>query len=51
VSGVVEAVADDVKDFTVGDEVYSMVCFPSGLAGDSKAYAEYVSVPASESCT
>jgi NADPH:quinone reductase-like Zn-dependent oxidoreductase len=48
VSGVVEAVADDVKDFTVGDEVYSMVRFPSGLAGDSKAYAEYVSVPASE---
>jgi NADPH:quinone reductase-like Zn-dependent oxidoreductase len=48
VSGVVEAVADDVKDFSVGDEVYSMVRFPSGLAGDSKAYAEYVSVPASE---
>ncbi|MES2347308.1 MAG: NADP-dependent oxidoreductase [Pseudomonadota bacterium] len=48
VSGVVQAVADDVKDFTVGDEVYSMVRFPSGLAGDSKAYAEYVSVPASE---
>ncbi|GJI88210.1 NADP-dependent oxidoreductase [Duganella hordei] len=48
VSGVVEAVADDVKDFIVGDEVYSMVRFPNGLAGDSKAYAEYVSVPASE---
>ncbi len=48
VSGVVEAVADDVKDFSVGDEVYSMVRFPSGLAGDSKAYAEFVSVPASE---
>lgn len=48
VSGVVEAVADDVKDFSVGDEVYSMVRFPSGLAGDSRAYAEYVSVPASE---
>jgi NADPH:quinone reductase-like Zn-dependent oxidoreductase len=48
VSGVVEAVADDVRDFTVGDEVYSMVRFPSGLAGDSKAYAEYVSAPASE---
>jgi NADPH:quinone reductase-like Zn-dependent oxidoreductase len=48
VSGVVEAVADDVKDFSVGDEVYSMVRFPSGLAGGSKAYAEYVSVPASE---
>lgn len=48
VSGVVEAVADDVKDFSIGDEVYSMVRFPSGLAGDSRAYAEYVSVPASE---
>ena len=48
VSGVVEAVAEDVKNFSVGDEVYSMVRFPSGLAGDSKAYAEYVSVPASE---
>jgi NADPH:quinone reductase-like Zn-dependent oxidoreductase len=48
VSGVVEAVAGDVTDFAVGNEVYSMVRFPSGLAGDSKAYAEYVSVPASE---
>ncbi|MFL6603636.1 MAG: NADP-dependent oxidoreductase [Steroidobacteraceae bacterium] len=48
ISGVIEAVADDVKDFSVGDEVYSMVRFPSGLAGDSRAYAEYVSVPASE---
>lgn len=48
VSGVVAAVADDVGGFSVGDEVYSMVRFPSGLAGESKAYAEYVSVPASE---
>jgi NADPH:quinone reductase-like Zn-dependent oxidoreductase len=48
VSGVVEAVAHDVKDFSVGNEVYSMVRFPSGLAGGSKAYAEYLSVPASE---
>lgn len=48
VSGVVEAVADDVAGFVVGDEVYSMVRFPHGLAGDSRAYAEYVSVPASE---
>jgi NADPH:quinone reductase-like Zn-dependent oxidoreductase len=46
ISGVVEAVADDVKDFSVGDEVYSMVRFPS--YGLSQAYAEYVSVPASE---
>ncbi len=48
ISGIVEAVADDVKDFAVGDEVYSMVRFPGGFAGGSKAYAEYVSVPASE---
>lgn len=48
VSGVVEAVADDVKDFSVGDEVYSMVRFPEGVFGDSRAYAQYVSVPASQ---
>ncbi len=48
VSGVVEAMADDVQDFSVGDEVYSMVRFPTGLAGDSRAYAEYVSAPAAE---
>jgi len=28
--------------------VYAMVRFPSGLAGDSRAYAEFVSVPVSE---
>jgi NADPH:quinone reductase-like Zn-dependent oxidoreductase len=48
ISGVVEAVAGDVEGFSVGDEVYSMVRFPSGLAGDSRAYAEYASVPAGE---
>ena len=48
ISGVIEEVADDVKGFAVGDEVYSMVKFPSGLAGESRAYAEYVSVPASQ---
>ncbi|SIR20837.1 NADP-dependent oxidoreductase [Bosea sp. TND4EK4] len=48
ISGVVEAVADDVPDFTAGDEVYAMVRFPSGLAGESRAYAQYVSVPAGE---
>ena len=48
VAGVVAAVADDVGEFSVGDEVYAMVRFPSGLAGDSRGYAEYVSVPASE---
>ncbi|HVJ34599.1 MAG TPA: NADP-dependent oxidoreductase [Terriglobia bacterium] len=46
VSGVIEAVADDVQDFSVGDEVYSMVRFFS--VGESKAYAEYVSVPAAQ---
>jgi NADPH:quinone reductase-like Zn-dependent oxidoreductase len=48
VSGVVEAVADDVSDFAIGDDVYAMVRFPSGSAGLSQAYAEYVNVPASE---
>jgi NADPH:quinone reductase-like Zn-dependent oxidoreductase len=48
ISGVVAGVADDVKDFSVGDEVYSMVRVPTGLAGDCKAYAEYVSAPALE---
>lgn len=46
ISGVITAVADDVEDFSVGDNVYSMVRFPS--YGDSQAYAEYVTVPASE---
>lgn len=46
ISGVVEAVAEDVTCFSVGDEVYSMVRFFS--VGESKAYADYVSVPAAE---
>ncbi|GEN11822.1 NADPH:quinone reductase [Myxococcus fulvus] len=46
VSGVVEAVASDVSKFAVGDEVFSLVRFPS--FGESSAYAEYVAVPASE---
>ena len=46
ISGEVEALADDVTHFSVGDEVYAMVRFPDGLAGGSRAYAEYVSVPA-----
>ncbi len=46
ISGVVEAVADDVEDFSVGDEVYSMVRFPS--FGDSRTYAEYVNVAVTE---
>jgi NADPH:quinone reductase-like Zn-dependent oxidoreductase len=46
ISGTVEAVADDVAGFSVGNEVYSMVRFFS--VGESKAYAEYVAVPASD---
>lgn len=48
ISGTIAALADDVQGFAIDDEVYAMVRFPSGLAGDSRAYAEYVSVPASE---
>jgi NADPH:quinone reductase-like Zn-dependent oxidoreductase len=48
VSGIVEAVAADVENVAVGDAVYAMVRFPAGLAGDSRAYAEYVCVPAAE---
>jgi NADPH:quinone reductase-like Zn-dependent oxidoreductase len=46
ISGVIEAVADDVDGFSVGDEVFSMVRFPS--YGPSQAYAEYVTAPSSE---
>ncbi|WP_240612304.1 NADP-dependent oxidoreductase [Salinicola lusitanus] len=48
ISGVVAAVAEDVESFSIGDEVYSMVRFPEGMFGKSRAYAEYVSVPVSE---
>jgi NADPH:quinone reductase-like Zn-dependent oxidoreductase len=48
ISGVVAAIAEDVETFAVGDEVYAMVRFPGGLAGGSKAYADYVSVPVSD---
>lgn len=46
ISGVIVEVDEDVKEFLIGDEVYSMVRFPS--YGPSQAYAEYVSVPVSE---
>lgn len=46
ISGTVAAVAGDVTNFTKGDEVFAMVRFPS--YGKSKAYAEYVAVPASD---
>jgi NADPH:quinone reductase-like Zn-dependent oxidoreductase len=48
ISGVIEGVAEDVTDFKVGDEVYSMVRFPTGMMAESQGYAEYVTVPASE---
>lgn len=48
VSGVIAAVGDDVTGFSVGDEVYSMVRFPSGMMGGSQAYAQYVAAPASQ---
>lgn len=43
VSGVVRAVAPDVRGFAVGDEVFGMLRFP-GFEG--RAYAEYVAAPA-----
>jgi NADPH:quinone reductase-like Zn-dependent oxidoreductase len=46
VSGIVVAVAEDVKDFSIGDEVFGMVRFPS--VGDSAAYAQYVTSPATD---
>jgi NADPH:quinone reductase-like Zn-dependent oxidoreductase len=46
VSGVVEALAADVQEFSIGDEVFGMVRFPS--FGESSAYAEYVAAPASD---
>ncbi|MFE3826114.1 NADP-dependent oxidoreductase [Streptomyces sp. NPDC059092] len=45
VSGVVEAVAADAEDFSVGDEVFGLLRFPSF---DGRAYAEYVAAPASD---
>ncbi|OXM68503.1 NADP-dependent oxidoreductase [Amycolatopsis vastitatis] len=46
VSGVVEAVAADVAGFSVGDEVFGLLRFPTSLQGS--AYAEYVTAPASD---
>lgn len=43
VSGVVETVAPDVEGFSVGDEVFGLLRFPSF---DGRAYAEYVAAPA-----
>ncbi len=46
ISGTVEGVGHNVTGFSVGDEVYSMVRFFS--VAESRAYAEYVAVPATE---
>ncbi|RIY03676.1 NADP-dependent oxidoreductase [Aureimonas flava] len=48
ISGVVEALGAGVGGFAVGDEVYAMVRFPADVMEGGKAYAEYVSVPASD---
>lgn len=46
ISGTVAALGEGVAGFSVGDEVYAMVRFPDDVMEGSKAYAEYVSVPA-----
>lgn len=48
VSGTVVAVADDVSGFSVGDEVYSMVRFPEKGMDGAGAYAQFVTVPATQ---
>ncbi len=45
-SGVIEAVGDDVDGFSVGDEIFGMLRFPSSV--QSAAYAEYVTAPVSD---
>ncbi|MFJ4714291.1 NADP-dependent oxidoreductase [Streptomyces sp. NPDC088785] len=45
-SGVVAAVASDVRDLAVGDEVFGLLRFPASLQGG--AYAEYVTAPVSD---
>ncbi|MFI5963530.1 NADP-dependent oxidoreductase [Streptomyces asoensis] len=44
-SGVVEAVAPDVRGFAAGDEVFGMLRFPGF---DGRTYAEYVAAPAAD---
>ncbi|WP_417712153.1 NADP-dependent oxidoreductase [Roseibium aggregatum] len=48
ISGVVAAIGANVQDFSIGDEVFSMVRFPHDLMIGSNAYAEYVKVPVSD---
>ncbi|MGW6834573.1 NADP-dependent oxidoreductase [Streptomyces sp. NPDC054949] len=45
VSGVIEAIAADVDDLAVGDEVFGLLRFPGF---DGSTYAEYVAAPASD---
>ncbi|MBE9136202.1 NADP-dependent oxidoreductase [Nodosilinea sp. LEGE 07088] len=45
-SGIVEAIAENVRGLSVGDEVFGLIRFPS--YGKSDAYAEYVAAPASD---
>lgn len=45
VSGVVQTVGAEVEGFSVGDEVFGLLRFPSDLGN---AYAEYVAAPASD---
>ena len=42
VAGVITKIAEDVKDFSVGDEVFGTINFP----GQGGAYAEYAVAPA-----
>ncbi|WP_018334328.1 NADP-dependent oxidoreductase [Actinomycetospora chiangmaiensis] len=46
VSGVVEAVADGVTEFVVGDEVFGLLRFPEPMT--AAAYAEYVTAPVTD---
>ncbi|MDF2931138.1 NADP-dependent oxidoreductase [Chryseobacterium sp. S-02] len=43
ISGVIETIGNNVSTFTVGDEVFGLLNFPTfTTAGHAKAYAEYV---------
>jgi len=44
VAGVITKIAEDVKDFSIGDEVFGTINFP----GQGGAYAEYAVAPANQ---